>query len=153
MSTPTIPIEFSLLGIKTEQFAIFEDHFSSNVDTAYGTEFTFNIDVSNKQIGVFFEFQLLQTDQVIVKIVVSCHFKLTVSSWESFVMLNNSQLVVPKGFLAHVAMITLGTSRGILFAKTEGTQVSKFIIPILNIEEMIDTDIVFDLAEAESDFS
>ncbi len=54
-------------------------------------------------------------------------------------------MVVSKGFLAHLAMITTGTARGVLFAKTEATQFSKFIIPTLNVAEMIKEDASFDL--------
>jgi hypothetical protein len=55
-------------------------------------------------------------------------------------------LIVPKGFLAHLAMITTGTSRGVLFAKTEATPFSKFIIPTLNVSEMIYEDAIFDIS-------
>ena len=54
-------------------------------------------------------------------------------------------MIVPKGFLAHLAMITTGTSRGVLFAKTEATPFSKFIVPTLNVEEMIKKDAIFDI--------
>jgi hypothetical protein len=44
-------------------------------------------------------------------------------------------------------MLTTGTSRGVLFAKTEATQFSKFIVPTLNVTEMIKEDASFDIAE------
>lgn len=79
--------------------------------------------------------------KVFIKIQVSCHFKIEENDWNSFATEN--KLVVPKGFLAHLAMITTGTTRGVLFAKTEGTQFSKYIIPTINVEEMIKNDAVF----------
>src|SRR5690606_41088639 len=102
------------------------------------------LDQTNKQVAVFLGFELVQGKKVFLKIQVSCHFKLEESSWQSFIQ--NNKLIVPKGFLAHLAMITTGTSRGVLFAKTEGTQFSKFIIPTLNVEEMIKEDVSFDIA-------
>ena len=76
---------------------------------------------------------------------VSCHFKIEDASWNSFIKKN--KLIVPKQFLAHLAMLTTGTSRGVLFAKTEATQFSKFIVPTLNVTEMIKEDASFDILE------
>jgi hypothetical protein len=42
-------------------------------------------------------------------------------------------------------MISTGTSRGVLFAKTEATQFSKYIIPSINMAEMIKEDASFDM--------
>lgn len=138
-------VGFALQGIKTEQFAIFEENYAPKKETGLGTELQFKLDQSNKQIAVFLGFEFMQGKKVFLKIVVSCHFKIEESSWSSFIQEN--QLIVPKGFLAHLAMITTGTSRGVLFAKTEGTQFSKFIVPTLNVAEMIQEDATFDIAE------
>jgi hypothetical protein len=138
-------VGFALQGIKTEQFAIFEENFAPKKETGLGTELQFKLDQSNKQIAVFLGFEFMQGKKVFLKIQVSCHFKIEESSWKSFIQEN--QLIVPKGFLAHLAMITTGTSRGVLSAKTEGTQFSKFIVPTLNVAEMIQEDATFDIAE------
>src|SRR5690606_26610693 len=128
-------ISFILQGIKTEQFAIFEENFSSKKETNLTTQIQFKLDQKSKQIGVFLDFEFIQTKKVFLKIEVSCHFKTTEESWVTFI--KNNKLVIPKGFLAHLAMITIGTTRGVLFAKTEATMFSKFIIPTLTITEMI----------------
>ena len=135
---------FALKGIKTEQFAIFEENYSPKKETSLGTELQFKLDQNNKQIAVFLGFEFLQGKKVFLKIQVSCHFKIEESSWSSLIQEN--KLTVPKGFLAHLAMITTGTSRGVLFAKTEATPFSTFIVPTLNVAEMIKEDVLFDIA-------
>ena len=145
MKKENTQVGFALKGIKTEQFAIFEENYAPKKETGLGTELQFKLDQINKQIGVFLGFEFMQGKKVFIKIQVSCHFKIEESSWSSFIQEN--KLVVPKGFLAHLAMITTGTSRGVLFAKTEGTQFSKFIVPTLNVAEMIQEDATFDIAE------
>lgn len=145
MKKDNTQVGFALQGIKTEQFAIFEENYAPKKETGLGTELQFKLDQKNTQIGVFLGFEFMQGKKVFLKIVVSCHFKIEESSWSSFIQEN--KLIVPKGFLAHLAMITTGTSRGILFAKTEGTQFSKFIVPTLNVAEMIQEDATFDIAE------
>ncbi len=145
MKKENIQVGFALQGIKTEQFAIFEAHYAPKKETALGTEWQFKLDQKNKQIGVFLGFEFLQGKKVFLKIQVSCHFKVEDSSWHNFIQKTEAKLVVPKGFLSHLAMITTGTTRGILFAKTESTPFSKFIVPTLNVAEMVTEDVSFDM--------
>lgn len=145
MKKENIQVGFELLGIKTEQFAIFEENYNIKKETNLNTELQFKLDQTNKQIGVFLGFEFVQAKKVFIKILVSCHFKIREESWNSFIKENDSKLIVPKGFLAHLAMITTGTSRGVLFAKTEGSQFSKFIIPTININAMITEDASFEI--------
>ncbi len=134
---------FALQGIKTEQFAIFEENYSPKKDIGLGTGLQFKIDSLNKQIGSFLSFEFIQSKKVFLKIQVSCHFKIEENAWNSFIQ--KDKLVVSKGFLAHLAMITTGTTRGVLFAKTEGTVFSKYIVPTINVAEMIQKDASFDI--------
>lgn len=133
---------FTLQGIKTEQFSIFEELYSPKKEIGLSTELQLKIDSKDQQIGVFLGFEFVQAKNVFIKIQVSCHFKIQETSWETFIL--NEKLVIPKEFLAHLAMITTGTTRGILFAKTEATPFAKFIVPILNVAEMIKEDASFD---------
>jgi len=145
MKKENAQVGFALKGIKTEQFAIFEANYAPKKETGLGTELQFKLDQINKQIAVFIGFEFIQGKKVFLKIQVSCHFKIEESSWSSFIQ--EDKWIIPKGFLAHLAMITTGTSRGVLFAKTEGTPFSKFIVPTLNVAEMIQEDATFDIAE------
>jgi hypothetical protein len=148
MNKKELPVSFAIDRIKTEQFAIFEKNYSlkREKDTEIATELNFNIDKINRLIRVFVGIEFVQAKKTFLKIQVSCHFKIKISSWEGFLHKGNEEsLVIPKGFLAHVAMITIGTTRGVLFSKTESTEFSKFIIPTINVAEMIPTDANFKL--------
>ncbi|MCF8428545.1 MAG: hypothetical protein K9G64_00325 [Bacteroidia bacterium] len=144
MEKENTPVGFELKGIKTEQFAIMEENYVPKKETGLGTELQFKLNQTNKQIAVFLGFEFIQGKKIFLKIQVSCHFQIEDGSWNSFIKEN--KVIIPKGFLAHLAMITTGTSRGVLFAKTEATQFSKFIVPTLNVEEMIKEDASFDIA-------
>ena len=52
-------------------------------------------------------------------------------------------LKVPKGFLSHLAVLTIGTTRGILHAKTEGNCFNKYVLPAINVTEIIKEDAIF----------
>jgi hypothetical protein len=43
-----------------------------------------------------------------------------------------------------MGMITVGTCRGILHAKTENTKFNQFLIPTINVAELIKEDSVFE---------
>ncbi len=147
MKKENTPVGFVLQGIKTEQFAIFEEHYAPKKETGLGTELQFKLDHTNKLIGVVLGSEFMQGKKVFLKIQVSCHFKIEEASWNTFIRKKENKLIIPKGFLAHLAMITTGTARGILFAKTETTPFSKFILPTLNVAEMITEDASFDMAD------
>ncbi len=136
-------VGFYIAEIKTEQFAIFEENYSSKKETNLGTELQFQLDQTIKLIGISLGIEFFQGRKVFIKLQINCHFKIEENAWNSFI--KNDKIVFPKSFIAHLAMITTGTSRGILFAKTESTQFSRFIIPTLNVAEIISEDIEFDL--------
>ncbi|RPH32687.1 MAG: hypothetical protein EHM93_08180 [Bacteroidales bacterium] len=145
MKKENAQIGFALLGIKTEQFAVFEENYNPKQETGLGLEIQYKINKSNNQIGVFLGFEFIQSKKVFIKVIVSCHFKIEENSWKSFLQEKETKLVVPRGFLEHLAMIATGTTRGVLFAKTEGTEFSKFIIPTLNVAKMIKEDAIFEI--------
>lgn len=143
MKKENAQVGFELQGIKTEQFAILEENFAPQKETGLVTELQFKVDQENEQIGVILGFEFIQGKKVFLKIKVSCHFKIEKNAWATFIQHN--KLIVSKGFLAHLAMITTGTTRGVLFAKTEATLFSKFMVPTLNVAEMIKEDALFDV--------
>jgi len=139
-------VRFVINGIKTEQFAIFEVIFYSKKETCLQTELQFKLDQSKKQMAVFLEFEFMQGKKVFLKVQVSCHFKIDEGYWNLFI--EENKLIVPKDFLTHLVMISTDTSRGVLFAKTEATPFSKYIIPSINVAEMIKEDASFDMVVA-----
>lgn len=136
-------VGFLLKKIHTEQFALFEENFVEDIKVNLNTQIQFKLDHKHYMVGVFMGFTFEQEKKPFLKIEVSCHFRLEENSWNDFIDEKKSKIIIPKGFLAHLAMITIGTARGVLFAKTEGTLFNTFIIPTLNVSEMIETDGVF----------
>lgn len=143
-------ITFNLDGIKTEQFAILEENYSDKKKSVdFGTGIQFMIDSESKFIGSVVRIGFDQGKKSFLKIDVSCHFKIEDDSWNTFINKKQQTLTIPKSFLAHMAMITVGTLRGILFAKTEGTIFNKFIIPTIDVASMIEKDETFSLKDNE----
>ncbi len=138
-------IGFVLAAIKTEQFALFEEKYSAKKELNITTSLEFKINEEQKLIGVFATFTFEQAKKIFIKIQVSCHFTIEPNAWKSF---HKEDLIVfPKIFMGHLTMLTIGTSRGILHAKTEGTEFNKFILPTINVNQLVDKDAEFNISK------
>jgi hypothetical protein len=136
-------ISFRLLNIATEQFATFE---VENLHDAHelNSELQFSINPESRVVGCRMKFQFLHEKQPFVTLTVVCNFDVEKDSWDTNIV-SNKKIVLPKHFLEHLCVITVGTSRGILHAKTENTFFNKFIIPTLDISNLVEKDVVFEL--------
>lgn len=135
-------VEFSIARVSTEQFAILEEAFHEGETINLNTNIRFAIDRSNRLIGVFCQFKFEQKSIPFIKVEVSNHFIIAPTSWKTFFK-DEVTTIVPKGFVTHLGMITVGTARGVLHTKTEGTRFNEFILPTINVVDMIKDDITF----------
>lgn len=143
MTFKNLSMKFNLLKIKTEQFAILEDNFDKNEIVNLNTNLSFGLNSMDKVFLLTPKYTFEINGKPFMTIQISCFFKIEDTTWDSFI--NKKQIVLPKDFVAHMAMITVGTSRGILHTKTEGTVFNEYILPPLNVAEMIGEDIIFDI--------
>ncbi len=133
----------ALTKITTEQFAAIEDNLESETDIQIQVNFRFAADDKQKLVGVFSAFTFESNKKQFLIIESGCHFAIDPDSWSKMLDSENNKLTVSKGFLQHMAMLTVGTARGILHAKTENTPFNKYHLPIINLENMISQDSVF----------
>lgn len=135
-------INFNLLKIQTEQFAIFEENFNKNEIVNLNTNLSFGLNFDDNVFLVTPKYTFEIQGKPFMTIQISCFFKIEDATWNSFK--KKKQIIFPKDFVAHMTMITVGTSRGVLHTKTEGTVFNEFILPPINVTEMIAEDVVFD---------
>jgi hypothetical protein len=135
-------VQFSISRVSTEQFAVIEEAFQEGTNVNLNTSIRFAIDRVNRIVAVFCQFKFEQKNIPFIKIEVSNHFIVAPDSWSSFLK-DDITTVIPKGFLTHLGMITVGTARGVLHTKTEGTRFNEFILPTVNVMDMIKEDGVF----------
>lgn len=136
-------ISFRLLNIVTEQFATFE--LENIPDTnELNSELQFSINPENRVVACKMKFQFLHENQTIVVLTVVCNFDIEVNSWNNNIV-SNKKNTLPKHLLEHLCVITVGTARGILHAKTENTFFNKFMIPTLDVSNLVEKDVVFEI--------
>jgi len=134
-------IGFQLHKITTEQFAIIQEAFdSSNPKIEMSINLNFGLDKKNQFIAAFIKVQFEQKDKPFLLIEAGNHFKIKETAWNNMQNTNN-KVILPKGFACHLVMLTIGTLRGILHSKTENTEFNKFLLPTINITELIQSDV------------
>lgn len=132
-------INFKYAAIKTDQFATFDypelslaDKFSISGEVQTGN----NYDAKSIIITVASNYNV--GDKLVATIRVTSVFSIEEESWKS--MKDGNFIVVPKEFLYHIGGLAVSTTRGILFAKTEGSDLNRFILPILQMDTVIKGD-------------
>jgi len=138
-------VGFVLRKIITEQFAIIEESHLEGNEASLNTQIQFAINADQKLLGTKVAFKFEHSRLPFLVIEASCHFQVTDSAWEDFRQENAEVYKVPAGFLCHLAMLTVGTVRGILHTKTENTPFNQYVVPTINVAALIKEDIVFDL--------
>lgn len=139
-------LEFELIGIQTQQFACFENNLPSKKKAiSLNTNLEFGVNQEHKILTVAVTFTFENAKKVFIKIEVRCDFIVSETTWKSFNQ--EHELIFPKGFVRHLSMLSVGTARGVLHAKTEGTAFNDFILPTINLEELVEEDAHFTLEE------
>ncbi len=130
---------FALGKIKTDQFAIIENAYKANENVNFKIGLQFGANKDNKLLSVKVSVQFEQNTIPFIIMEASCYFHVEPSDWE--MLIEDNGLLIPKGFITHLSVLTVGTVRGILHAKTEGTNFNGFVLPTVNITELVTTDI------------
>jgi hypothetical protein len=141
MSKEKNGVGFSLAKINTMQFAIIKDSFKEGLPVNIDLNIKFGLNVEHKVISVFFTFKLLQEKNPFLIIEVGNYFNIDGDSWSNFINENNNTITFPKGFASHLVLLTIGTTRGVLHSKTENTPFNKFVLPTINVNELIKNDV------------
>jgi hypothetical protein len=136
-------MNFIFSKIETIQFATFESYFNKDVEIEFGLNTEFATNEDDKMVVVNVGASFLQKKIPFIKLEVACFFILAKETWDSFI--NGKNIILPADFARHLLMLTIGTTRGILHSKTEKTQFNEYLIPTINLTQIITDNISFDL--------
>ena len=128
-------VQFALIRMETKQFAMFPEKVQSNQFNV-GTEFQFAVSEDKSNIRCMGSFTYTDQEQMVLFCEVGCHFVINPESWEEM-KTKDGYFAIPKGFLQHMATILVGATRGILFCKTEGTMLQNYVLPLLDLTQII----------------
>lgn len=131
-------ISFTLVKIQTLEYAIIEEAFKGmEADIKYYIGTAFSVTNENPRVVVCqLAFSFIQEKIPFIKLKVACYFELKEESWDQSVNKEDNTILLSKKFADHLVVLTLGTLRGVLHAKTEGSKFNHFFVPTINISEL-----------------
>lgn len=130
---------FAFVNIKTKQFAVIKEAYRKNGELQLQADTGYGISVGKKQIVVNTHFRFYKKESPFLSLEVDCFFEINKKGWKSFEQ-DNGGITLPNNLIAHLTVLTIGTTRGILHSKTEGTRYNKYILPTINVNELINND-------------
>ena len=129
--------------IKVDQFAILADNLPSE-QISLDFTISFGVAPSLHEVCTTVRFELCREDTPLLILELSCYFEIREEDWNQ--LIEGNRITIPRSLLAHFGVHAIGTARGVLFCKTEGTAFSTFILPPLNVAEKITEDITLELS-------
>lgn len=127
---------FKMVRIAVEQFAILAKNLPEE-NISVTTELAFEYSSEANIIACIATFDYFTPDQPILKLSCKCEFKIHPEDWNK-IKVENDEIDIPRFLMEIFAVHTIGTSRGILFCKTEGTPFNVLMIPPVNVVELMD---------------
>lgn len=138
-------VNFRLCKIITPQFATNEEALTEKDKIQLNTNLGFGID-ENNGIGCLASFKFLSNNAPFIILDVECEYKIEKEDWDRLVNNEKTEIKFEAAFLKHLAMLTIGTARGVLHTKTENTKFNKYFLPTLNVNGMDINDMSFPLS-------
>lgn len=139
-------IQFSIKSITTEEFATIKNCYKEEEKIGIETGYGFGVNPDEHAVFVNFSLMFKCNESPFIILKVSCGFDIESEDFNSLLNAEKTKILIPKGFLTHLTVLTIGTARGILHAKLEKSGFEQFILPTLNIAEMIKEDMEFEIS-------
>lgn len=136
-------VTFSLKKIQTLQFALLKENCKNVSDTDIKAGLGFGLDKENRMMQVKFNVVFENEKLPFIIAEVACFFEIAPDSFAGFKLTDDGKIIIPCGLAKHLSVLTVGTARGVLHSKTENTEFNKFLLPTINVQEMISEDLTF----------
>jgi hypothetical protein len=137
---PTV-FGFALSGVETIRCDFSEEFYDP------GTPYRVKASVStaalpDNEIRCFAQIALAFEEYYFVDLLVACSFYIDEDAWQWMLIPDDRGVVVPREFAQRLAMITIGTARGVLHSKISETPLSEVILPLIDVAPLVSEDVV-----------
>ena len=129
-------IPYRISHIETVQFALFPDNFQNGKEVRVNTNCGYNVRSDIQQVRNIINVNYLQDDKLLMVAELACYYDIAPEGVESI----KAEGKIPVDFLRYMGSISVGTIRGLIHAKTEGTVLNPVVLPPVNLEEAIKDD-------------
>ena len=141
-------ITFGLRSITTEQFAIIESVFDKNTDNVeLSNSLRFGFNIEKRIVSAFLSVNFIQDKGPFLILEIGCYFEIIKEHWDKLYNAESSEIKLPMDLARHLVVLAMGTLRGVLHAKVENTSFNMFILPTINVTELVKQDIIINTNE------
>jgi hypothetical protein len=140
-----IEVKFRIRKITTDQFATVDSVVVQEDSIKVNFGFGFGINEDHKIVGCNAKFEFSSNEVPFIILNVLCDFEIAPESWNSFINTELKSIILPVSLVTHMAVLTVGTARGVLHSKTENTKFNKYLLPTINVTESLRSDIAIAL--------
>ena len=131
----TIPYKIS--HIETMQFAIFPENLINGQEVLVNTNCGYNERSDLNQVRNVISVNYNQNEKLLMVVQLACYYDIAPEGVEAI----KAEGKIPVDFLRYMGSISVGTIRGVIHAKTEGTVLNPVVMPPVNLEEMVKNDL------------
>lgn len=137
---------FALTGLRTISFATIDAAHKKSGEANLLTSIGFGLDIDDNIVTCKAKFSFeKKKDQPFLILEVQTIFKIEKNDFEKKVKQEDHSYLVSSGLAIHFAVLTVGSARGVLHAKTEGTIFNEYLLPTIDVKKMIPEDVIFKL--------
>jgi hypothetical protein len=135
-------VSFGLRKITTEQFAIIENNYDkTNPSVQLKNSLSFSLNLEKRYIKVLLSAEFHQENGPFLLIEIGCSFEIDIENWNLFYNIELNEVKLPKALATNFVVLTMGTLRGVLHAKVENTAFNMFLLPTINVTQLVKEDV------------
>lgn len=127
-------IRFQMYKASIEQFAIVSDMAVKQTEVVVATSTSFKYADAGRLIACVMRFEFKLAGQTLMILQLCCEFVVNGADLEQFK--SGQTLEIPKSLLEFFASQVVGTARGVIVCKTEGTKLSNIVLPTMDITKL-----------------
>lgn len=131
-----IKVQETVFYINNEELNAIVGFESNKLNIEIGFKVDFQIEVDLLVISLMVKFQYDSQKIKLLELIATNTFQ--VNNLKEFVDISDDEFHDKIGFLPTLISLSIGTIRGILFCRTQGTKLEEFPLPIINATELCD---------------
>ena len=135
---------FAFVGLKTISFAIIDVAHKKTGDVNLFSRLNFGLDIDKKVVSCNAQFSFeKKKEQPFLILELQGLFEIEKNDFESKVKRDDGSYLISKNLATHFAVLTIGAARGVLHTKTEGTPYNEYLLPTIDVKQIIEEDVIF----------
>ncbi len=127
-----------MIKASIDQFALLSDKIDNPSVLNLQLNLSLGYSVENRTLPVKIKFEGVEDERKDFILELTCIFQF--ESDADF--RKGTDIVISKDLIAHLVMHAVGTARGVLICKMEGTPFASYILPTIDVTKLVTSDIV-----------